>query len=132
VRALAPNSLPSEPVKDLSAEAFNAAVDDCLERNADLLLFTKLLDWSGEQEFRFVAIRHDDYGGSLDVGFGDALRAVAVGVRCIWHERRPKIVRDVRGFGERIRARRAASRPSGYVVDALARTGEGLNPLTIR
>jgi hypothetical protein len=125
VRALSPDSLPSEPLKDRSAEAFHSAVDDYLEKNADLLLFTKLLDWSGEQEFRFVAVRHDDYDGSLDVAFGDALRAVIVGanlpawqraggevicreagdvdlVRCIWHERRPKIVRDVRGFGERI------------------------------
>ena len=124
VRALSPDSLPSEPLKDMSTEAFHAAVEDYLEKNADLLLFTKLLDWSGEQEFRFVVVRHDDYDGSLDVAFGDALRAVIVGaelpawqragaevicreagdvdlVRCIWHERRPKIVRDVRGFGER-------------------------------
>jgi Protein of unknown function (DUF2971) len=124
VRALSPDSLPSEPLKDLSPEAFHAAVDDYLERNVDLLLFTKLLDWSGEQEFRFVAVRHDDYDGSLDVAFGDTLRAVICGaelppwqragaevicreagdvdlVRCIWHGRRPKIVRDVRGFGER-------------------------------
>ena len=112
-------------MKDLSTEAFHAAVDDYLEKNADLLLFTKLLDWSGEQEFRFVAVRHDDHDdGSLDVPFSDSLRAVICGhslppwqragaevicreagdvdlVRCIWHERRPKIVRDVRGFGER-------------------------------
>jgi hypothetical protein len=124
VRALNPDSLPPEPLRDLSSEAFEAAVDDYLEKNADLLLFTKLLDWSGEQEFRFVAVRHDDREGSLDVGFGDALRAVIVGaelppwqraggevicreagdvdlLRCIWHERRPKIVRDVKGFGER-------------------------------
>lgn len=124
VRALRPDSLPSEPLKDLSTESFHAAVEDYLEKNADLLLFTKLLDWSGEQEFRFVVVCHGDYEGSLDVGFGDALRAVIVGadlppwqragaevicreagdvplVRCIWHERRPKIVRDARGFGER-------------------------------
>ena len=45
VRArLNPDSLPSEPLKDLSPEAFHAAVDDYLEKNADLLLFTKLLD----------------------------------------------------------------------------------------
>lgn len=125
VRALSPDSLPLEPLKDLSTEAFHAAVDDYLEKNGDVLLFTKLLDWSGEQEFRFVAVRHDDDQGILDVPFGDALRAVIVGeklpqwqraggevicreagdvdlVRCIWHERRPKIVRDVRGFGERV------------------------------
>ena len=94
------------------------------------MLFTKLLDWSGEQEFRFVAVRNNDYDGSLDVAFGDALRAVIVGaklppwqragaevicreagdvdlVRCIWHERLPKIVRDVRGFGERTYVRRS-------------------------
>jgi hypothetical protein len=124
VRAMSPDSLPSEPLKDLSTEAFHAAVDDYLEKNADPLLFTKLLDWSGEQEFRFVAVRHDDDRGSLDVSFGDSLRAVICGsqlpgwqraggdvicreagvpelLRCIWHGRRPMIVRDVRGFGER-------------------------------
>jgi hypothetical protein len=123
-RALSPDALPSEPLKDLSAEAFHSAVDDYLEKNADLLLFTKLLDWSGEHEFRFVAVRHDDSDDSLDVAFGDALHAVICGaelppwqragaevicreagavdlVRCIWHGRRPKIVRDVPGFGER-------------------------------
>ena len=125
VRTLAPDSLPSEPPKDRSAEAFNAAVDDYLEKNADQLLFSKLLDWSGEQEFRFVAVMHDDHDGPLDVSFGDSLRAVIVGeklpgwqraggevicreagsvdlVRCIWHDRQPKIVRDVKGFGERV------------------------------
>lgn len=124
VRALSPDSLPSEPLKDLSADAFHAAVDDYLEKNGDRLLFTKLLDWSGEQEFRFVAVRHDDDDGPLDVPVGDCLRAVICGhalppwqraggevicreagdvdlVRCIWHGRRPMIVRDVKGFGER-------------------------------
>ena len=71
-----------------------------------------------------MPVRHDEDYDSLDVPFGDALRAVIVGaelppwqragaevicreagdvdlVRCIWHGRRPKIVRDVRGFGER-------------------------------
>lgn len=127
VKALSPDSLPSEPPRDLSVDAFNAAVDDYLENNADRLLFTKLLDWSGENEFRFVAIHHDDEDGDgpLDVSFGDSLRAVISGhalppwqraggevicreagnvelVRCIWHGRRPMIVRDVKGFGERV------------------------------
>lgn len=124
VRALSADSLPSERLHDLSSDAFHAAVDDYLEKNEDRLLFTKLLDWSGEQEFRFVAVRHDNEEGPLDIPFGDSLRAVICGhelppwqraggeiicreagdvdlVRCIWHGRRPMIVRDVKGFGER-------------------------------
>lgn len=126
VKALRPDSLPSEPPRDSSVEAFNAAVDDYLKNNADRLLFTKLLDWAGENEFRFVAVTHRDEDGDvpLDVPFGDSLRAVICGhelppwqraggeiicraagnvdlVRCIWHGRRPMIVRDVKGFGER-------------------------------
>jgi hypothetical protein len=42
VRALNPDSLPSEPLTDLSTEAFHAAVDDNSEKNADPLLFTKV------------------------------------------------------------------------------------------
>lgn len=125
VQALSRDSLPSEPLTDLSPESFHAAVDDYLAKNADRLLFTKLLDWSGEQEFRFVAVRHDDDRGPLDVPVGDSLRGVICGaalpqwqrvggeaicreagdvdlVRCIWHSRRPMIVRDVRGLGERM------------------------------
>jgi hypothetical protein len=75
----APDTLPPEPLKDLSAEAFDAAVDDYLEANADQLLFSKLLDWSGEQEFRFVAVRQHDDSGPLDVSFEDSLRAVICG-----------------------------------------------------
>jgi hypothetical protein len=126
VRAQSPDNLPSEPPRDASTEALNAAVDDYLTTNADRLLFTKLLDWAGENEFRFVAISHDDEegGAPIDVSFGDSLRAVICGhelpgwqragggvicreagnvdlVRCIWCGRRPMIVRDVKGFGER-------------------------------
>ena len=52
--ALEPESLPSEPLKDLLPASFRAAVDDYHDKNADLLLFTQLQDWSGDQEFRFV------------------------------------------------------------------------------
>lgn len=126
VKSLTLDALPSQPPADLTSDGFYAAVDDYLAKNAERLLFTKLLDWSGEQEFRFVAVRHgtDEERGPLDVSFGDSLRAVIVGaelpgwqraggevicreagdvelVRCIWNQRRPMIVRDVKGFGER-------------------------------
>jgi hypothetical protein len=124
VRALSPDSLPPEPLVDLSKPAFEAAVDDYLDKNADELLFTKLRDWSGEQEFRFVAIRHQADLRPIDISYGDSLRAVICGanlpgwqraggdvicreaggvelLRCIWHQRTPTLVRDVRGFGEK-------------------------------
>lgn len=124
VPALEPDGLPPTRVTDLSAKGLSAAVEDYLDANVDLLLFTKLLDWAGEQEFRFVVVRHERSDEPLDVPFGDSLRAVVCGarlpgwqraggavicreagdvdlVRCIWHGRRPRIVRDVLGFGER-------------------------------
>jgi hypothetical protein len=124
VRALQPDVLPPTPVTDLSVEGFQAAVEDYLDTNVDLLLFTKLQDWAGEQEYRFVVVRHERADEPLLVPFGDSLRAVICGtklpgwqraggevicreagnvdlLRCIWHGRQPMIVRDMPGFGER-------------------------------
>lgn len=123
VQSLAPDALPSEPLRDTSQEAFDLAVDDYLDKNADRLLFSKLLDWSGEHEFRFVALRHENETEPIDVPYGGSLRAVICGhqlpgwqraggavicrengnpdlLRCIWMGRRPMIVRDVPGHGE--------------------------------
>lgn len=133
VRTLAPDSLPPERIDTDSPEGITTAIEEYLDRNVDQLLFRKLTDWSGEQEFRVVAVRHaeDDHQelATLDVPFGDSLRAVICGEklpawqyagarvickeatvllksdvvlrRCFWHNRQPTIVDDVPGFGQR-------------------------------
>jgi hypothetical protein len=124
VQSLTPDVLPSERLRDTSQAALEEAVEDYLDQNADRLLFSKLHDWSGEHEFRFVAVRHGNESEPLDVPYGDSLRAVICGhqlpgwqraggavicrevgnpdlLRCIWHGRRPMIVSDMPGFGER-------------------------------
>ena len=124
VRTLSLDALPSDPPEEQTPDGFYAAADDYLEKNAERLLFTKLIDWSGESEFRFVAVRHSEDPEPIDVSFGDSLRAVICGhelppwqraggeaicreagdvdlARCIWHGRRPMIVYDRKGFGER-------------------------------
>jgi hypothetical protein len=76
-----PDALPSERLRDASPAAMREAVDDYLGKNADRLLSTKLLDWSGEHEYRFVAVRHQSEREPLDVPFADSLRAVICGTR---------------------------------------------------